>query len=592
MASPSTPKLTTRIFLARALEVLIGASAASIFFSIRAQLPVLHGAALTFLCVIFLPPLVSCITFALSAWIPSVLSIILLLVLPAVHDANFPMTAFVILISVVSLPAIAEKSTTTCVIIAATAALGIHVPYICKTLHALIALPAPTLLVALVATSLSLHTASHRVLVNALSPRPHFRKPAQTNAGRPESSRTGRGRSGQTRSKKKSGVDRGSYTRSNANSVVGMSTASALTFAIALAVITLITRPLTHTIRTACRRHLPEKYEVLSQTWSTTGLITVVEKRHGHRMLVADRSVLGGYFVMPGHAPDSIFGQFYVHEAVRLSRRSDPDPGNRLHKNQRGGRNGHTLCIGIGVGVVTSALRILGCTVDAVELDPAVAAAATRWFGLHGDVHVADGRKFVQMAGEHLYDYVIHDAFTGGGISAALISERELYAIKRVMKNDGVLAINVVTGLNGLSTAVVTTVYDRLHRIFGHVRMFNDGHNDSINNIVMFASAVETGVQFRRSVERDYLGSELRRMILEKFEDKEIARDEFKSSIGHRLLSNIGIVNNVPFLGRLLEEAELQIGLLDVAWRHSNVMDRAHPRAMWPALLDNADIFR
>lgn len=596
MSSPSIHKLTTGIFLARVLDILIGASAASVFSSIRQQLPALHGAVLTLLCVIIVPPLVFCLTYTLSLCVPSILIIIPIIVLAAIHDAHFPIAALVILVNVVSSVIIVEKSMIASFFIVTTAALGIHIPYICKTLHSLIALPAPTLLVALVATALSLHTASHRALVNALSPRPRLRKSASSQSGTEgpsETGRKGRGRSHQTRGRKKGVSDTVLSTRSNANSIVGISTASALTFAIILAVITLVTRPLTRTIKTAGRRHLPEDYSILSQTWSKTGLITVVEKWHGHRMLVADRSVLGGYFVMPGYASDSIFGQFYVHEAVRLSRRSDDvDADARLSEAQRGGRNGRTLCIGIGVGVVTSALRALGCQVDAVELDPAVTDAATRWFGLQGNVHVTDGRKFVQTANVGTYDYVVHDAFTGGGISAALVCEHELRAIKRVMKDDGVLAINVVTGLNGSSTGVATVVYDRLHRVFGHVRMFNDMLDGSVNNVVMFASSVQTGVQFRKPVESDYLGSEMRRTILGEFESKEITRETLKSGIGQKLASELGIFGSVPLVGRLLEEVELRLGLLDVAWRHANIMDKAHPSAMWPALLDSADVFR
>lgn len=592
MSSPPIPRLTAKALLSRVLEVLIGASAASIFSSIRMQFPPLHGAVLTLLSVTFVPPLVLLLTLAVAPRVAPFCAIVPLVLLPAVHDSHFPITALVILSLVVSLSiAAAARSPTTCAVVLLTALLGVQVPYICKALHTLIALPAPTLLVSLITTLLSLRTSSHRILVNALSPRPHSQKHSSTQNGaeQSESSRRTRGRIRYSRNKKHRD-DSAASTSSSSNSIVGLCTAIALTFAITLALITLVTRPLTRAVIAVGNRKLPQHYVILSQTWSNTGLITVVEKQNSHRMLVADRSVLGGYFIMAGHEPDSIFSQFYLHEVVRLSRRSDPDPdpGEKPSMMQSGGRNGRALCIGIGVGVVTNALRFLGCPVDAVEIDPAVAAAASQWFDLRGGIHVADGMKFVSLANERVYDFVVHDAFTGGGVSAALVSEQQLYAIKRVMKDDGVLAINVVTGLSGLSIAVLTTVYDRLQRVFGHVRMFSDELDDSVNNVVVFASPVQTGVQFRKPVQTDYLGSTMRQMIFEKFEEREVFRDSLVSPLTQRLSLKSPESGNLSFIGGLLEEIELRVGLINVAWRHANVMDVAHPSALWPALLNNA----
>lgn len=275
-------------------------------------------------------------------------------------------------------------------------------------------------------------------------------------------------------------------------------------------------------------------------------------------MLTADLSVLGGYHIRKGYHPDSIFSQFHLHEAVRLAGTS----------NTSGGKNGHTLCIGVGVGVVPASLRRLGCIVDAIEIDPIVARFATTYFALQTPVIVQDARHFVNIASDHTYDYVIHDVFTGGDASYALFTESFFRDVRRIMRPNGVLALNFVAEMKGnennMGAAIVALIYDRLQTVFGFVRLFSDGVDGHIHNFVLFASATKEGVMFRTPVERDSLGSDMRLSVLREFEKDEVFRRDLGSSKG---------------------VAVWQRGVWRIAAVHRRLMSEIHSKQLWPALL-------
>jgi spermidine synthase len=114
----------------------------------------------------------------------------------------------------------------------------------------------------------------------------------------------------------------------------------------------------------------------------------------------------------------------------------------------------------MGVGVVAAAMQQHGLHVEAVELDPAVAELAVKYFGVRCDIaalkrvfvvgqdlhlifelaillhrnesiHVADGIEWVAQYQGPPFDIVAHDVFTGGAVPAALF-EKELFADVKV----------------------------------------------------------------------------------------------------------------------------------------------------------------
>lgn len=145
------------------------------------------------------------------------------------------------------------------------------------------------------------------------------------------------------------------------------------------------------------------------------------------------------------------------------------------------------LCSGLGAGISTNSLQRHNISVDIVELDPAVYDLARDFFNIKpvdplGATHRAffqDGRQFLKSAAEKvkqievdavggtdgggeeakelkkriaaataplLYDYVLHDVFTGGSLPVQLFTVEALMDIKTVLKKDGILALACISG--------------------------------------------------------------------------------------------------------------------------------------------------
>ncbi len=92
-----------------------------------------------------------------------------------------------------------------------------------------------------------------------------------------------------------------------------------------------------------------------------------------------------------------------------------------------------------------------------VEIDPAVYDAARQWFGLPdpgpGNVYLEDARSWA--AHKHasadagvqgtLYDIVIHDCFSGGGVPEHIYTTEFWSDLKSTIHPDGVLVVVSVT---------------------------------------------------------------------------------------------------------------------------------------------------
>ncbi|KAI0562002.1 S-adenosyl-L-methionine-dependent methyltransferase [Gracilaria domingensis] len=302
---------------------------------------------------------------------------------------------------------------------------------------------------------------------------------------------------------------------------------------------------------------IPADFSLLDQARGPTGLISVVEKQGMFRALLADISVLGGYFDSSKFYPDSIFSQFYVHEAVRFT---DDNQGDRA-----------ALCIGVGIGVVANGLSAHGVNVTAVDIDPVVARFAEKYFALEVPVVVEDAVSYVAKTRDKSYNYVIHDVFTGGTMPSALFSNETFEDISRVLKSDGVLVVNFVGAVESPktpATEAVSIVFQRLKHIFGNVRAFSDGMDSSMHNIVFFASNEPQKMKFRKPREEDFLGSPLRKRALSDFLEHEIDEEILEGSADS---------SGVDWL--------MFRGLFDIAEEHRKLMYTLHPKDLWPAVL-------
>lgn len=113
----------------------------------------------------------------------------------------------------------------------------------------------------------------------------------------------------------------------------------------------------------------------------------------------------------------------------------------------------HGNVSGLGTGLSTTALIRHGVNTTVVEIDPAVYDAARVWFGLPdpgpGNVFLEDAREFVKgrsqrvQAGseKNLYDIVVHDCFSGGGVPEHIFTTEFWGMLKTTMEAEGILVV-------------------------------------------------------------------------------------------------------------------------------------------------------
>lgn len=108
------------------------------------------------------------------------------------------------------------------------------------------------------------------------------------------------------------------------------------------------------------------------------------------------------------------------------------------------------LVLGLGAGIVPMRLAGQGVAVDAVEIDPASLAAATRVFGFDParvTVRLADARTYLRRCARR-YDVVIVDLFYGDGTPDYLVTREFFGDLKRCLAPGGVAVFNTFADLN------------------------------------------------------------------------------------------------------------------------------------------------
>ena len=108
------------------------------------------------------------------------------------------------------------------------------------------------------------------------------------------------------------------------------------------------------------------------------------------------------------------------------------------------------LAIGLGGGTIPTVLVevLADAQVDVVEIDPAVADLARRYFDFETNarlrLHLADARPFVKRAlmREERYDLVLLDAYGGDYIPEHLMTREFLEETRGLLKPNGVVAAN------------------------------------------------------------------------------------------------------------------------------------------------------
>ncbi|CAG8591953.1 4837_t:CDS:2 [Paraglomus brasilianum] len=255
-------------------------------------------------------------------------------------------------------------------------------------------------------------------------------------------------------------------------------------------------------------------YSIIARKESITGWIDTVDvfretPRLELRLMRAGHSFIGGVYK---ESWDSVYGSFYFMEALRLV------------KNRALEGNPTALQMYVNANI----------TLDIVELDPIVYDYAINYFKLEKkhNIYIQDGRRFIENAPPRKYDYVLHDVFTGGSVPSSLFSTKALEQIKRIMKDDGVLALNFVGSQLWPYAEALALVYNTIKTTFPYVKCVNEGWQEAgtFTNMVFFASSKP--IRFRDANETDFFGSTMREYILNNFQSWFIQLDKFSNVTG------------------------------------------------------------
>lgn len=154
-------------------------------------------------------------------------------------------------------------------------------------------------------------------------------------------------------------------------------------------------------------------------------------------------------------------------------------------------KSSRALVIGIGAGLMAGALeRHYGLTVDTVDVDPAVVSAAKAYFGFRpkGDVFVEDGRTYLERATRR-YGQIYLDAFGAETPPYHMFTAESFERMRAVLEPGGILAINLVSMVEGRASAPWKSAYKTLRSVFPSVRAYlASDTTDGLGNVVFFCS--------------------------------------------------------------------------------------------------------
>ncbi len=158
------------------------------------------------------------------------------------------------------------------------------------------------------------------------------------------------------------------------------------------------------------------------------------------------------------------------------------------------------LLVGLGAGHLVNLYNRLGIVTDSIEIDPAVARAASEYFSFEGsgEVWVADARYQIRKI-ERQYDFIIHDTFTGGSEPIHLLSREMFIELKAQLKPGGVMVLNMVGFNIEGERAPVEAVARTLDSVFPHRRNFLGSPDSRLSDFIFFVSDAPLELQVGNS---------------------------------------------------------------------------------------------
>lgn len=215
-----------------------------------------------------------------------------------------------------------------------------------------------------------------------------------------------------------------------------------------------------------------KQFTILSEKESLYGWVRVIdEPKRDMRFLTSDASMIGAASLSSGKT------LLAYQEIVNLIPALAPSMK-------------HGLIVGLGAGHMANMLyKNYQMSTDTLEIDPAVAEAATRFFDYKatGKAIVGDARYQIRHL-EGPYDLIIHDCFTGGAEPAHLLTVETLQQLRSLMTDKGILALNFVSFLQNGQNKALASVARTIAKVFPHYSVFISEPGEDFNDFIFLAS--------------------------------------------------------------------------------------------------------
>lgn len=131
-----------------------------------------------------------------------------------------------------------------------------------------------------------------------------------------------------------------------------------------------------------------------------------------------------------------------------------------------------------------------GIVTDTLEIDPAVAEAASNYFGFkaNGKAIVGDARYEIRhLTGS--YDLIIHDCFTGGSEPSHLLTVETLQHLKGLLAPQGIVALNFVAFGTGQGQQALASVARTIAQVFSSQSLFISEPGEDFSDFIFLASS-------------------------------------------------------------------------------------------------------
>ena len=151
-----------------------------------------------------------------------------------------------------------------------------------------------------------------------------------------------------------------------------------------------------------------------------------------------------------------------------------------------------TLTIGAGAYTFPNELaRLSSSTVEVLEVDPEVPHIAQQFFPIDPKIEtaVSDARIFLTRS-DRQYDLIVGDAFSSYiSVPWHLLTKEFDTSVSLHLNQNGIYAINIISGVKGEKGALFAAVYATLKQVFPHVEAYAFGSDGAeVQNIVLIAS--------------------------------------------------------------------------------------------------------